>query len=97
MIIIDAQGLAASRPNRPLFADVSITISDGDRVGVVGVSAEAPGVDLAGWRGSVKAGLMSLGWNSALADDAVAALPEPAGEPDVAALLKAALVQLDRR
>jgi ATP-binding cassette subfamily F protein uup len=38
MIIIDAQGLAASRPNRPLFADVSITISDGDRVGVVGIN-----------------------------------------------------------
>lgn len=38
MIIIDAQELAASRPNRPLFADVSITISDGDRVGVVGIN-----------------------------------------------------------
>ena len=38
MIIIDAQGLAASRPNRPLFADVSITVSDGDRIGVVGLN-----------------------------------------------------------
>ena len=38
MILIDAQGLAASRPNRPLFADVSITLSDGDRVGVVGLN-----------------------------------------------------------
>jgi ATP-binding cassette subfamily F protein uup len=38
MIIIDAQGLAASRPNRPLFADVSLTISEGDRVGVVGIN-----------------------------------------------------------
>jgi len=38
MIVIDAEGLAASRPNRPLFADVSITISDGDRVGVVGIN-----------------------------------------------------------
>jgi len=36
MILIDAAGLAASRPNRPLFADLSLTISDGDRVGVVG-------------------------------------------------------------
>lgn len=68
-----------------------------DRVGVVGVGAESPGIDLSGWRGSVKAGLVSLGWSSAMADDAVAALPEPVGEPDVAALLKAALVQLDRR
>ena len=35
MILIDAQGLKASRPNRPLFDDVSFTLSDGDRVGVV--------------------------------------------------------------
>ena len=38
MIIIDAELLSASRPNRPLFRDVSITISDGDRVGVVGIN-----------------------------------------------------------
>ncbi len=38
MILIDAQGLAASRPNRPLFADVSITVEDGDRIGVVGLN-----------------------------------------------------------
>ena len=38
MILIDAQGLRASRPNRPLFDDVSFTLSDGDRVGVVGLN-----------------------------------------------------------
>ena len=38
MILIDASGLAASRPNRPLFADLSLTLSDGDRVGVVGIN-----------------------------------------------------------
>ena len=38
MILIDAEQLAASRPNRPLFADVSVTISDGDRLGVVGLN-----------------------------------------------------------
>jgi ABC transport system ATP-binding/permease protein len=38
MILIDATRLAASRPNRPLFADVSITVSDGDRIGVVGIN-----------------------------------------------------------
>jgi ABC transport system ATP-binding/permease protein len=38
MILIDAERLAASRPNRPLFADVSVTISDGDRLGVVGLN-----------------------------------------------------------
>jgi len=38
MILIDAERLAASRPNRPLFADVSVTIADGDRLGVVGLN-----------------------------------------------------------
>ena len=38
MILIDAQGVAASRPNRPLFADVSLTVEDGDRIGVVGLN-----------------------------------------------------------
>ena len=36
--MIDAQGLAASRPNRPLFAGLSITVSTGDRIGVVGLN-----------------------------------------------------------
>ena len=38
MIVIDAQGLSASRPLRPLFTDVSLTVSTGDRVGVVGLN-----------------------------------------------------------
>jgi ATP-binding cassette subfamily F protein uup len=38
MILIDAERLSASRPNRPLFADISLTLSDGDRVGVVGLN-----------------------------------------------------------
>ena len=38
MILIDAADLAASRPNRPLFAGVSLTVADGDRVGVVGIN-----------------------------------------------------------
>ena len=38
MILIDAQGVRASRPDRPLFDDVSLTLSDGDRVGVVGLN-----------------------------------------------------------
>ncbi len=38
VIVIDAQGLAASRPNRPLFAGLSITVSTGDRIGVVGLN-----------------------------------------------------------
>ena len=38
MIILDAQGLSASRPLRPLFTDVSLTVQRGDRVGVVGMN-----------------------------------------------------------
>lgn len=38
MIVIDAQGLSASRPLRPLFTDVSLTVSTGDRIGVVGLN-----------------------------------------------------------
>ena len=38
VILIDAQGLKASRPNRPLFDNISMTLSDGDRIGVVGLN-----------------------------------------------------------
>ena len=38
MILIDAQGLGAHRPNRPLFTDLSLTLNDGDRIGVVGLN-----------------------------------------------------------
>jgi ATP-binding cassette subfamily F protein uup len=36
MILVDAQGLAVRRPDRPLFEDLSVTVSTGDRLGVVG-------------------------------------------------------------
>lgn len=38
MILVDAQHVSAARPGKPLFADLSITISTGDRVGVVGLN-----------------------------------------------------------
>ena len=38
MIVIDAQKLSASRPNRPLFTDISLTLSEGDRIGIVGLN-----------------------------------------------------------
>jgi ABC transport system ATP-binding/permease protein len=37
-ILIDAERLGASRPNRPLFRDLSLTIEHGDRMGVVGIN-----------------------------------------------------------
>ena len=38
MILVDADGLVASRPGKPLFEDVSVTVSSGDRLAVVGLN-----------------------------------------------------------
>lgn len=38
MIVLDVQGLNVSRPSRPLFADLDLTVRRGDRVGVVGMN-----------------------------------------------------------
>ena len=38
MILVDAQGVAASRPGKPLFEDLSVTVGSGDRLGVVGIN-----------------------------------------------------------
>ena len=37
-VLVDAQSLKATRPNRPLFADLDLTVSSGDRIGVVGLN-----------------------------------------------------------
>ena len=37
-ILVDLSGVSARRSDRVLFADLSLTIADGDRVGVVGVN-----------------------------------------------------------
>ena len=36
MILADVDGVGASRPDRPLFTDCSVTVATGDRLGVVG-------------------------------------------------------------
>ena len=36
MILIDLERVAARRPDRPLFEDLSVTLASGDRLGVVG-------------------------------------------------------------
>jgi len=36
VILLDVEGVAASRPDRPLFRDVSFTLSDGERLRIVG-------------------------------------------------------------
>ncbi|HEV7888064.1 MAG TPA: ABC-F family ATP-binding cassette domain-containing protein, partial [Acidimicrobiales bacterium] len=38
MILVDVERVGASRPNRPLFRDLSVTLSTGDRLGVVGLN-----------------------------------------------------------
>jgi ABC transport system ATP-binding/permease protein len=38
VILIDLDGVSASRPGRPLFADLSLTLATGDRLGVVGLN-----------------------------------------------------------
>ncbi|MBA2608880.1 MAG: ABC-F family ATP-binding cassette domain-containing protein, partial [Actinobacteria bacterium] len=38
MILIDAAGVSMSRPGRPLFTDLSVTVSTGDRIAIVGLN-----------------------------------------------------------
>ena len=38
MILVDVDSVSMSRPNRPLFTDVSVTVASGDRLGVVGIN-----------------------------------------------------------
>ena len=38
MILLDAVAVTASRPGRPLFSDLSLTLSSGDRLAVVGIN-----------------------------------------------------------
>jgi len=80
VILIDAQGLGASRPNRPLFTDLSLTLSDGDRIGVVGLNGCGKSTLLAMMSGDrePEAGVVRRGRNAR-----VGALPQlpalPAG------------------
>ena len=38
MILVDADKVGMWRPDRALFTDVSLTVSTGDRIGVVGIN-----------------------------------------------------------
>ncbi len=38
MILVDLDRVSASRPGKPLFEDLSITVSSGDRIGIVGLN-----------------------------------------------------------
>jgi ATP-binding cassette subfamily F protein uup len=53
VILVDAQGLAASRPGKPLFEDVSVTVSSGDRLAVVGVNGTGKSTLLGALAGTI--------------------------------------------
>ncbi|MSZ24983.1 MAG: ATP-binding cassette domain-containing protein, partial [Actinobacteria bacterium] len=38
MICVDVDRVTMTRPGRPLFTDVSLTLSTGDRLGIVGLN-----------------------------------------------------------
>lgn len=38
MILVDLETVTMSRPGRPLFTDLSVTVSTGDRIGIVGLN-----------------------------------------------------------
>jgi ABC transport system ATP-binding/permease protein len=38
VILVDLEGVGVSRPDRPLFVGLSLTVSSGDRLGVVGIN-----------------------------------------------------------
>jgi len=38
VILVDLVGVGASRPGRPLFSDLSLTVETGDRLGIVGIN-----------------------------------------------------------
>jgi Holliday junction DNA helicase RuvA len=73
-----------------------------DRIGPATGSAPAPAVTrVAPWRGQVRDALVGLGWSIKQADDAVESVSGDAAvidgaEPDVSALLRAALRELRR-
>jgi len=54
VILFDAEGIAASRPGRPLFDDLSLTLSTGQRLGIVGLNGSGKSTLLAILAGSVE-------------------------------------------
>jgi ATP-binding cassette subfamily F protein uup len=54
VILVDAQDLAASRPGKPLFADLSVTVSSGDRLAVVGINGSGKSTLLGVLAGTVE-------------------------------------------
>ncbi|MGH9260500.1 MAG: ABC-F family ATP-binding cassette domain-containing protein, partial [Acidimicrobiales bacterium] len=79
MILVDAQDLAVSRPGKPLFADLSVTISSGDRLAVVGINGCGKSTLLGVLAGTVEpeAGVVRRGRGARVVSlDQMAVLPD---------------------
>ncbi|MGH9193416.1 MAG: ATP-binding cassette domain-containing protein, partial [Acidimicrobiales bacterium] len=79
MILVDAADLAASRPGKPLFAGLSVTVASGDRLAVVGVNGSGKSTLLGMLAGTVEpeTGAIRRGRGArVVALDQAAVLPE---------------------
>jgi ATP-binding cassette subfamily F protein uup len=54
VILVDAQDLAVSRPGKPLFTGLSLTVSSGDRLAVVGINGCGKSTLLGAMAGTVE-------------------------------------------
>jgi ABC transport system ATP-binding/permease protein len=79
VILVDAQGLAVSRPGKPLFRDLSVTVSSGDRLAVVGINGSGKSTLLGVLAGTVEpeAGVVRRGRGARVVSlDQMAILPD---------------------
>jgi len=69
VILIDATGIEAARPGKTLFSDVSVTITTGDRIGIVGLngSGKSTLLDILTGRREPEAGTIRRGRNTTVA------------------------------
>jgi ABC transport system ATP-binding/permease protein len=79
VILVDAQGVTMSRPGKPLFTDLSLTMASGDRLAVVGINGSGKSTLLGVVAGSVEpeAGVVRRGRGARVVTlDQVAVLPD---------------------
>ena len=79
VILVDAQGVTMSRPGKPLFHDLSVTVSSGDRLAVVGINGSGKSTLLGVLAGSVEpeAGVVRRGRGTRVVTlDQMAVLPD---------------------
>jgi ATP-binding cassette subfamily F protein uup len=79
VILVDAQNLAVSRPGKPLFAGLSLTVSSGDRLAVVGINGSGKSTLLGVMAGTVEpeSGVVRRGRGARIVTlDQMAVLPD---------------------